>query len=72
MVRRRGGATASSSPTSLAIVGRQEPHRVPAPVQSITCETEQAPSFIASRISRSQTPMQRHTYMLQTPGYVDD
>jgi hypothetical protein len=69
ITRRRGVEAPSRSPTSSAIVDRQEPQRVPAPVHSMTCETEQAPSLIASRISRSQTPMQRQTYM-QTPGYV--
>ncbi|WP_437800286.1 MULTISPECIES: hypothetical protein [Sorangium] len=68
ITRRRGVEAPSRSPTSSAIVDRQEPQRVPAPVHSITCETEQAPSLIASRISRSQTPMQRQTYM-QNPGY---
>src|SRR5262245_25851618 len=55
---------ASCSMRSSAIVPAQLPQRVPAPVQSMTSSTEQAPSRRVSRIVASVTPVQRQTYML--------
>jgi len=50
--------------TTSWMLGRQDPHWVPAPVHSITSGTEHAPSRTASLISLSVTPMQRQTYIV--------
>jgi hypothetical protein len=57
------GGGAPPAATMVAIVGRHEPQRVPAPEHRITSVMEQAPSWTALLISRSVTPTQRQTYM---------